>query len=214
MQRGSNQLEVLWEKHPSHTSFLKIHCHVKKSHTDMRPNYKRDSGAGSSGQNSKESSLPSTSSLPCPCTFLLLVMATTCRASICSSHPWGHWGAMPDLTSRGWDEKRAMHWQLPLSKIPKSHMAFANPAEALIPLSPCWLLLVGTFFRRYTASAAPWWKGTEAQWHWSSSSLYSRGPSAIDFYPFSPAVVYKADLAWAVCTRARFILGEHSCAWH
>lgn len=38
--------------------------------------------------------------------------------------------------------------------------------------------------------AAPRWKGTEAQLFSSS-----RGPSAIDFYPFSPAVVYKVGLA-------------------
>lgn len=71
------------------------------------------------------------------------------------------------------------------------------------------------FFGKVTQHlAAPWWEGTETQLCSRSNSPCSRGPSALDFYPFSPAVVYKGGLAWAVCTRAGFILNEHGYAWH
>lgn len=205
---AATSLEVLWKKHPSHPFFLKVHSHVKKAHTDMRPNCKRDFGAGFSGPY-----------------FLFLTAMSLCFPSLChcrnlqgehlqfsSLGPLGG-HARPDVKRVRWENSNALTAS-PTQNPQIPHGICKSSRRAYSPLSPHWLLPVGTVLGRYTAFAAPWWKSTEAQWHWSSNPLYSRGPSAIDFYPFSPAVVYKTGLAWTVCTRARFILGEHSCAWH
>lgn len=202
----------------------------------QRPWHEGGFGAGSAGRCGKAgqhggSSLPSSSTLLGFCAFSLWGRSGAGRPP-CNLQgkqprppapgPWQSWAGPSDGEARSGSTGALVAFSKQNPWIPHSICKSCQKlrhstgtAGCLFPTTTPLAAVGGYHFGEVPQHlAAPWWKVTEAQLCLSSNSLHSRGPSAIDFYPFSPAVVYKVGLAWAVCARARFILSEHGCAWH